>query len=272
MSPRTLRRILLGYALLLGLACGALWSALRLDPQRAPSDEVRIVSLWRDGQRSARHVVTSEAAALQLPCGAGCTRSVERVVDEGPLPATPRALFAVSVVAGRDGIHASLGSRSVYLTPEDLLAQQATKSGARVAEQDLRIGLSDPDGVLERLASELGVTREAVASFAYELDAISGELLPGYSWRSAWTTRRTTAPISSAPATRWATTRAASPAMPLRRRGSRPRVAARKARRRPCPPRWPRACRARSSHPSRSRCRAPSASCSAISCGPVPCT
>jgi hypothetical protein len=86
----SLTRGLLGYALALGLGCAALWSGMRLDPQRAPG-ELRIVSLWRAGQRSERHVVDSEAAALAAPCSAGCTRVIERVVDEGPLPSWPRA-------------------------------------------------------------------------------------------------------------------------------------------------------------------------------------
>ena len=68
-------------------------------------------------------------------------------------------LLAVPIAAGRDGISASLGERRVFLTPEDLLAQQATKVGARLAGQDLRLGLSEPEAVLEQLAAALGTDR-----------------------------------------------------------------------------------------------------------------
>jgi len=157
-SGRALSRLLSGYVLLLGLACAGLWSALHLDATGAPS-ETRIVSLWRGGQRFAREVVQDEASVGLMKCKRGCTRIVERIVDSAPLPGSPAILFAISVVAGRDGIEARLGDKTVYLTPDDLLAQQAARGGAKHESRELRMGLNDPESVLDGLASELGTDR-----------------------------------------------------------------------------------------------------------------
>jgi hypothetical protein len=150
MSPRALTWLLCSHLAATALACAALhvWIGLR------PASGVRIVSDWRDGRRIARHVADSAE-----PCSAPCTQLVERVVAQGPLPMSPPLLLALSIVAGRDGIAATLDGRTAYLTPDDLLARQAEAEGVRIGKLALRSGLDDPNAVLDALATQLHSSR-----------------------------------------------------------------------------------------------------------------
>jgi hypothetical protein len=159
MSPRPLARVLWWYALALCVSALCIRAIMHLDPQRAPT-ATRIVSVWKGGERVARAIVHDDSLPSTDACDPGaCTRIVERVVDQGPLPTAPPLLFALSIAAGRDGIAVELGDRKLYLTPDDLLAQQASQTGARVGSLELRVGLDDPAELLDRIASELEVGR-----------------------------------------------------------------------------------------------------------------
>lgn len=156
MSPRTLTWIVCLHVAATVFACLALraWIAL------APSD-VRLVSNWRDGRLIDRQV--GGGADVQA-CSAPCTQIIERVVAEGPLPMSPPLLLALSIVAGRDGIAASIDGRSAYLTPDDLLARQAEAEGVHIGKLELRSGLDDPEAVLDALAEQLHVTHAELAA------------------------------------------------------------------------------------------------------------
>src|SRR3954452_3866580 len=130
MSWRALTLWLSIQVTLSAIACVALRAWISLDPQHAPT-ETRILTVWRDGQSVGRQVFSRAVTDSDGPaCKGSCTRIVDRVVDEGPLPAAP-LLFAISVVAARDGIAASIAGQTAYLTPDDLLARQAESQGAR---------------------------------------------------------------------------------------------------------------------------------------------
>jgi hypothetical protein len=159
MSPRALLGLLAGYTLLLALACVGLRAAVSLDPQHAPL-ATRIVTDWRDGRAIARTLSAGPPSASAAPCGPGCTRTIDRVIDEGPLPSFSPLWFALSIVAGRDGIAASYAGRTFYLTPDDLLARQATRDGVHVGRLGLRIGLDAPEALLDEIATALHTDRD----------------------------------------------------------------------------------------------------------------
>ena len=99
------------------------------------------------------------AACSRSECSAvtKCTRVIERIVDEGPLPYVNARLFSVSLGAGRDGMAAQLGGRTAYLTPSDLLSRQVSdEEGADLGPIQVRIGFHGGDALLAELARELG--------------------------------------------------------------------------------------------------------------------
>src|SRR5262249_45324665 len=105
----------------------------------------------------------ARSAAEQTPersfCAPDATLVVDRIVADGPLPVFSRALFAMTIVAGRDGIAASLDGRTSYLTADDLLVRRASREGFRAGRFNPRLGLDDPDPILDELASSLGTDR-----------------------------------------------------------------------------------------------------------------
>jgi hypothetical protein len=161
-TPRRLALALAIYVALLVLACAAVAIAFRLSPSPR-ADDVRVVSLWRAGQRVARSVRRGDARqvlAKECAADAACTRIIERIVDSTPLPYVNALLFSVSVAAGRDGIAAQLGGRTAYLTPSDLLSRQASgENGADLGPIKIRIGVHGVNALLDALASELGSDR-----------------------------------------------------------------------------------------------------------------
>jgi hypothetical protein len=157
MSPRALIGLLVGYALVLALACAALRGAVQLDARHAPL-ATRIVTDWQDARVIARSL-SEGPPQMQAACAPGCTRTIDRVIDEGPLLSFSPLVLALSIVAGRDGIAASYAGRAFYLTPDDLLTRQATRDGVHVGRLGLRIGLDDPDAVLDEIAAALHTDR-----------------------------------------------------------------------------------------------------------------
>jgi hypothetical protein len=160
-TPRGLASVLAGYVVVLLFACAAVVSAFRLTP-RPRANDVRVVSVWRGGERIARSVTRGDArAVLANACQdqAGCTRVVERIVDAGPLPYVNTQLLSISLAAGRDGIAADIGARTAYLTPSDLLSRQVSDEGADLGPLKIRIGVHSADQLIADLARELGSER-----------------------------------------------------------------------------------------------------------------
>lgn len=160
MSPRGLARLLIGYAIALLLACVSLRSAMYLDPHAAPT-ATRIVSLWQRGQRIAQQVVQGDPRGVLPASCSDCTRIVERLIDEGPLPSFSPWLLAASLVPGRDGYAIELDGKKHYVTQTDLLARQASAGGSNEGgAARIRLGLDHPKDELAYVAAQLGTTRD----------------------------------------------------------------------------------------------------------------
>jgi hypothetical protein len=144
-SPRALARVLVAWAAGTALACLVVHQAfaLKLDPS-AP--KAVVASVWSGGQLVERVVLARpgdgdprlDRAVSEHP---GATVVDEIVVGEGPVLTRPEPLFAVSFVSGRDGMAVTYGGRTVYLTPDDLLARQAYDKGLAVERVGLSTGL-----------------------------------------------------------------------------------------------------------------------------------
>ena len=72
----------------------------------------------------------------------------------------------MSVVPGRDGIVATMDGRSVFVTPDDLLARQAYDRGIEFRGLELQIGL-DVATLLEMLGDRLGISANDVMDRAH---------------------------------------------------------------------------------------------------------
>ena len=118
--------------------------------------------MWSAGELVGRAVVSQVgdvAPALEsaLASHPGSALVYERVVAEGPVLTKPEAAFALSFVQGRDGLCVTLGDRTAYVTPDELLARQAYDKGVEVPGLQLSIGLDTPVA-LSVAAERLGVT------------------------------------------------------------------------------------------------------------------
>lgn len=161
MSVRALGRWLLAWAVLTAVACLVMHRGFALRVDQAHPRAV-VGSVWAGGQLVARAVLahagdrdaTLDAA---LASHAGATRVDESIVGEGPVVAWPEAALAMSFVPGRDGAVATLGGRTAYVTPDDLLSRQAYDKGIRIPSVALSVGVDVPL-VLGLLAEQLGTT------------------------------------------------------------------------------------------------------------------
>ncbi|HEX3772304.1 MAG TPA: hypothetical protein VHV30_15615 [Polyangiaceae bacterium] len=104
-----------------------------------------VASVWIKGHLAARAALPSpDAHDAQLDAaraGPGATLVYETVVGEGPVLVRPQALLAVSLVPGHDGLAVTLGGRTEYLTPDDLLSRQAYDKGVELASLGFKAGI-----------------------------------------------------------------------------------------------------------------------------------
>ncbi len=153
MTPRALALVLAVYASFLGVACVLVHASVRL---HAPVSEVTVTSVWKDGVLVARSVTP-----LPPPVVTAGAIVNETVTGEGSMLVDPELAFAISLVPGHDGVRATLDGRTVYVTPDDLLARQAYDHGAAIAELGLAIGVKT-DIVVALLAERLGASEAEV--------------------------------------------------------------------------------------------------------------
>jgi hypothetical protein len=121
-----------------------------------------VASVWSAGQLVAQAVLAHagerdpqlDAALAAHPDG---TLVYESIVGEGPVLARPEAVFAMSFLQGRDGLRATIGDRTAYVTPDELLSRQAYDKGVEIHALQLSIGL-DTAVALAVLSDRLGVT------------------------------------------------------------------------------------------------------------------
>jgi len=169
MSARRLAFALVGYFAALAVACAIVHRVVALRPR--PDGEV-IASVWKDGRLAFRAVLEREdpqdarvATALRATAG---HLVFERVTGEGPVFGRVELVLAVSFVAGRDGVRATLAGESALLTPDDLLAAQVYAQGRKLPGLHLAAGLD-----ARRLADMVG----------QRLHASAEEVLARASWR-----------------------------------------------------------------------------------------
>jgi hypothetical protein len=166
MRLRTLGWLLLGYGVLLLVACLLLYRVAALHP--TPHGEV-IASLWQAGELAQRVVRASPGARddridRALAQGAG-ELVLETVVQEGGILRVPRLAFAMSLVPARDGLRATLDGKTVYVTPDDLLARHVYDHGFTIASISLTLG-SDVTQIVALLSERLAATAEDVMARA----------------------------------------------------------------------------------------------------------
>lgn len=184
MRPRSLALSFTAYVVLLCVAAASVRAFIYLDPHRAPTS-TRILSDWKRGQLMARVVVEGDDPEASAPCPASdCTRIVERIVDEGPLPMQPAWFFGCSIAAGRDGIAVKLDDRTIYFTPTDLLHEQVSRDGMKLGSFELRIGLDRPETLLSSIAAKLKLepaelkTRARLRRFIVQREDAAARLWP----------------------------------------------------------------------------------------------
>ena len=147
MTPRALARLLGGYAAAMVVVAVIVHFAVAL--RRVDGAHVR--TAWRKGEVVAR---SADGPIAEAP---GVTVVDEHVVGEAPILTTFEPLFAVSLVAGVDGVSATLNGKTVYLTPDELLARQAYDKGITIPSLSLSLGADIP--LVEALLGErLGVS------------------------------------------------------------------------------------------------------------------
>jgi hypothetical protein len=159
-TPRTAVRIVIVWAVATAAACLLVHRAYALRPDESHPRAV-VASVWSAGALVGRAVLSHEDdhdadidAALAMHPGA--TLVHESIVAEGPVLARPELAFMFSLVPGRDGVAARLDGRTVYVTPDELLARQAYDHGLSVGAIQLSFGLDVPT-TLEMLGDRLGV-------------------------------------------------------------------------------------------------------------------
>jgi hypothetical protein len=117
------------WALVCAVACWVVHRTFAL-PEDRPIPEVVIASLWDKGELVGRALIAragdhDRAIDESLASHPAATLVYESVVAEGPVVMASDAALALSFVAGRDGVMATLDGRTEYVTPDDLLARQA---------------------------------------------------------------------------------------------------------------------------------------------------
>jgi hypothetical protein len=154
-SPAALFLLSRVYVTLLVASCLGLMLWLGVD-HAATRPQFSIVSVWEDGVRRQRALMRP---GEPVPFSTGGSRSVviEDVVDVGPLPWSSPPIFAMSLVAGRDGIEATYRGRTAYATTDDLLKLGAYDRLAALGPIPLREPVN-AEAAFAELAHELGTT------------------------------------------------------------------------------------------------------------------
>jgi hypothetical protein len=160
-SPRAIARWLLGWAIATAAACLIVHRVYALDVDPTHPRKV-VASVWSAGELVAQAVLAQVGDPdPKLREGLSehpeATLVYESIVAEGPVVVWPEAARAMSFFPGRDGMSATVGARTAYVTPDELLSKQAYDKGINVQSVQLAIGL-DTAQALAILAQKLGTT------------------------------------------------------------------------------------------------------------------
>jgi hypothetical protein len=138
------------YVILLALACVAGRAAARL---HEPTQPTFVASKWNAGKLVARTVTTTaDGSPLDETQG---TLVFEHVIGESWLPSFSESATSLSLVPAHDGVRVELAGKSVYVTPDDLLARQAYDHGIALDELGLTLGV-DVQVIVALAAERLG--------------------------------------------------------------------------------------------------------------------
>jgi hypothetical protein len=154
--PRTLGRVVAAYLVVVALLCIALRVHVGLHP---PEKGEAIASVWSEGKlvyREALPSVDAPSPGLAQALEKSRGRLVhEVVIAEGPMWTWSEMVLGLSLVAGRDGVRATLGDRVAYVTPDDLLSAQAYDHGMHVQALSIALGF-EVSRLVALLAERLG--------------------------------------------------------------------------------------------------------------------
>jgi hypothetical protein len=145
-------------AILLGCSAFLLHAfALHRD---GPGTGTFVISDWNQGKRVARQVVSGQGIAelQRTPPENGSFRTIDEIVDEGPLLGRSQLLFGASFSPGQDGMKAIFRGRTAILTPDDLLTKSAYQPEYSIGRASLLLGVAR-DAALTAIADELQVSR-----------------------------------------------------------------------------------------------------------------
>jgi hypothetical protein len=154
-SPAALILLARVYVTLLVTSCLGLTLWLDVD-HRATRPLYSIVTVWENGVRLERALM-APGAPVPLRGEGAQTVMIEDVVDTGPLPWSSPLIFAMSFVAGRDGIEATYRGRTAHATTDDLLKRGAYDRLAPIGGVPFRETVN-PEAAFALLAHELGTT------------------------------------------------------------------------------------------------------------------
>lgn len=157
MKPRTLGTLLAAYFLAVFFAASMLRAYVALGE---PSSKVTVRTFWKDGVRVDR-VVESEPGGTWAKRPDGARPVDEIVVGEGPI-AMGKTFFPFGLVAGRDGVSATLDGKTAYATVDDLLSTQAYDHATTFFDASFGIG-THRAVVMHLLATDLGVDVKELA-------------------------------------------------------------------------------------------------------------
>jgi len=156
---RPILRFLAAYLFLVAVACAIVHREFSLHPIEGDA----IASVWKDGALVLRSVLpnawATDPALEKALADSGGELVREIVIADGPVLTTPELAFGLSFVPGKDGVKATLGDQTAYVTPDDLLVRQAYDHGLQIRALSLALGL-DMNALVSMLAERLRTNPE----------------------------------------------------------------------------------------------------------------
>jgi hypothetical protein len=156
---RSVVRFVLGCFVAIGVASLLVKSEFSLHP----IDGEALASVWKNGALVERVVLphggTRDAKLDKAVAESGGELVIENVVADGPVLARPDLALGMSLVAGKDGIKATLGGVTAYVTPDDLVSRQAYDHGLNIPALSLALGV-DTKVLATLLADRLGTNTD----------------------------------------------------------------------------------------------------------------
>jgi hypothetical protein len=149
------------YLAVLAVACIAVRRATSL---HEPVTREVVASVWRKGElveRAVHFEGRPHEPRIDRALAEGGELVLETIVGEAPILTWPDVALGISMVPGHDGLKATLGDRTVYVTPDDLLSRQLYDHGLRINSIGIALGV-DTDALRAVLAEKLRTSAQTV--------------------------------------------------------------------------------------------------------------